>query len=110
MRPLRDYIKDGAEIVAGEARRISSSFSVRTPASTRVHVRGELVSVETDSSTAPMARPFQGGLRHPLFGNRKHWYKQPFFPYMTLAWQIKKPDMERKMAQWADDIAKEKLG
>ena len=100
---LERKIMEGAEIVAKEAKRIASSFSRRTAAATRASSDSIGIKVETDSSEAPMARPFQDGLRHPLFGDREHWYPQPYHPYMSLAWEIKKKEMERKMAEWAEE-------
>jgi len=106
---LRQKIEEGAEIVCREAQRIALSFSRRTAAATHVVSDSTGVSVQTDSIQAPMARPFQGGLRHPLFGNTDHWYPQPYHPYMSLAWEIKKPDMEQKMAEWAEQEWQKKM-
>lgn len=100
---LRRKILEGAEIVAKEAKRIAASFSRRTAAATHVAEDSKGIMVETLSSQAPMARPFQDGLRHPLFGDREHWYTQPYHPYMSLAWEIKKRDMEQKMAEWVEE-------
>ena len=116
MKPLKDYVKDGAEITANAARRYGRVWSRRMPLATRVVIEGEKVSVQTDSSEAPQARPFQSGIRHPLnypsqvAGGKRPFASTPRRPYMTWAWRDTKIDMEKKMAQWAEDLAKEKLG
>lgn len=106
---LRKKLEQGADIVKKEAQRIARSFSIRTADATHVVSNADGVSVETNSEEAPMARPFQGGLRHPLFGDRKHWYPQPYYPYMTLAWEIKRPEMEKKVAEWAEEEFQRKM-
>jgi len=106
---LRQKLEEGAAIVCREAQRIALSFSKRTAAATHVVSDSVGVGVETNSVEAPMARPFQGGLRHPLFGNTDHWYPQPYHPYMSLAWEIKRPDVEQKAAEWAEEEWKRKL-
>lgn len=116
MKPLRDYIKAGAEITAKAARMYSGVWSVRMPRATHVVVEGDNVSVQTESSIAPQSRAFQGGIRHPLnypsqrAGNERHWASTPKRPYMTWAWRDTKADMEKQMANWAEDLAREKLG
>ncbi len=79
-------LKEAAEPIAREARAISSAFSRRIPASTRVveNSYGD-VYVETDGAAAPNAAPFQFAENHPVFGNRDVWVKQPWRPYMTEA-------------------------
>jgi hypothetical protein len=116
MKPLREYIKAGAEITARAARMYSGTWSARMPRATHVVVEGDKVSVQTESAIAPQSRAFQGGIRHPLnyptqtAGNEKHWAPTPKRPYMTWAWRDTKVDMEKQMAQWAENLAAEKLG
>ena len=114
MKPLRDYIKAGAEITANAARRYSGVWSTRMPRATRVVVEGDNVSVQTESAIAPQSRAFQGGIRHPLnYPNQRIkglWASTPKRPYMTWAWRDTRGDMEKQMAKWAEDYAKEELG
>jgi hypothetical protein len=116
MRPLRDYIEAGAYITARVARRYSHIWSARIPRATSVIIENNQVTVQTKSAIAPQARAFQGGIRHPLnyptqtAGNKKHWAPTPKRPYMSWAWQDTRVDMEKQMAKWAEDLAREKLG
>jgi hypothetical protein len=116
MKALVEYIKAGAEITANAARLYAGTWSKRMPRATRVHVEGDNVSVQTESRIAPQSRAFQGGIRHPLnypsqtMGGQRHWASTPKRPYMTWAWRDTKHDMEKQMAKWAEDLAKEKLG
>ena len=116
MKALVEYIKAGAEVTARAARLYSGVWSRRMPRATHVVVESGKVSVQTESRVAPQSRAFQGGIRHPLnypsqtAGADRHWASTPKRPYMTWAWRDTRGDMEKQMAQWAEDLAKEKLG
>jgi len=116
MKSLTEYIAAGAEFTAKAARLYSSVWSTRMPRATRVHVEGNNVSVQTESRIAPQSRAFQGGIRHPLnypsqtADNERRWTSTPKRPYMTWAWRDTRVDMEKQMAKWAEDLAREKLG
>lgn len=71
-----------AEIVAKKARELASSWSSQTPPSITVEVSGRVATISAD---APPARPAELRLRHPLFGNRKHWYGPPGEPFLAPA-------------------------
>lgn len=116
MKALVEYIKAGAEVTARAARLYSAVWSRRMPRATHVVVQGNNVSVQTESRIAPQARPFQAGIRHPLnypsqtAGAERLWAPTPKRPYMTWAWRDTRIDMEKQMAKWAEDLAREKLG
>ncbi len=44
-----------------------------------------------------------GGWRHPLFGDRKHWYPQKGRPYWGSVMSKQKPELERKVRQALDE-------
>lgn len=84
----RESVLAAAEIFAEKARQIAAKFSRRIPAATYVDPYTEQqAQVVTDGVEAPNAAPFEFGERHPLFGDRKHWYKQPTRAYMSRAAQ-----------------------
>ena len=63
-----------AKIIADRAKELASSWSSQTPASIGVEVAGKTATISAD---APPARPAELRLRHPLFGDREHWYGPP---------------------------------
>lgn len=82
----RESVMKAAEIFAARARVNAAKFSARIPLATFVEgVDGDHAQVVTDGVLAPNAAPFEFGERHPLFGNRQHWYKQPTRAYMSNA-------------------------
>lgn len=86
----RKRLEEAAEIVAEKAREISSGFSRRIPLSIRVATYNGRTYVEGGGPTAPNAFPFdpppgEVPSRHPLFGNRKRWYSQPYRPFLEQA-------------------------
>ncbi len=70
-------LRQAAECIADAARVISARFSTRIPNSIRVTGGVSGVFITARGSEAPNAEPFETGRRHPLFGNREHWYPQP---------------------------------
>lgn len=81
-----ERIKEAAEVIAAGARQNASSFSKRIPAATKaVGDSATKAHVITSGAQAPNAAPFEYAERHPLFGNKKHWYTQPHRPYMERA-------------------------
>lgn len=84
-RRLRRRLMEAAKLARDEARRIASSFSTRIPPATRVVSDKQGVAVVTSAAEAPNAPPFEYAKNHPLFGDREHWYRQPFRPYMAEA-------------------------
>jgi hypothetical protein len=71
-----------AQIIAAEARRISAAWSRQVPARITVSVSGNVATITAD---APPARPAELRLRHPLFGDREHWYGPPGEPFLAPA-------------------------
>jgi hypothetical protein len=71
-----------AGIIAATAREMAGSWSAKIPPSIRVEVAGKTATISAD---APNARPAELRLRHPLFGDRKHWYGPPGAPFLVPA-------------------------
>lgn len=100
-------LQSAAEIIAREARSISSTFSKRIPLATRVVTDHDgKVSVFTSGTDAPNAAPFELPERHPLFGDKEHWYEQPHRPYMEEAGDRKADAAAEEYANVCDDWAK----
>lgn len=78
---IEDYVwKQAREMVTktGTAKKI--------PPTVRSYVRmgiGYVAAGGRGGRAAPNAAMFETpGARHPLFGNKKHWYEQPYRPFM----------------------------
>jgi len=98
-RALTVSIKESAEIVATEARGLSS-WSSRIPGSIRVLGSNQKVVVRAGGAKAPHAAPYEnhgfpGTFRHPLFGDRDHWYPQAARPFLTPALANKSDELNR---------------
>ena len=76
------YLREAAEIIAAGARQSAGNWSRSIPPSMRVSV-GENVAII--SASAPVARPAELRLRHPLFGNRAFWYPPPGRSFLSPA-------------------------
>lgn len=61
-----EEIANGARALAGWSRQI--------PGNIRVEVAGDMAVISADAGPA---YPAETRARHPLFGNRKHWYDAP---------------------------------
>jgi hypothetical protein len=70
-----------AEEIAGRARELAA-WSAQIPG--RITVDGDEKTM-TISCDAPPAYPGETRARHPLFGNRKHWYGPPGEPFLRPA-------------------------
>ena len=68
-----------AEVIAGTARELAGAWSAKIPPSITVEVHGNTAIISAD---APNARPAELRLKHPLFGNREHWYGPPGAPFL----------------------------
>lgn len=98
-------LMEAAEITAAKARRNAASFPRKGPGTTRiadsvrVRRRGFRVRVQAGAAGAPEAAPIEhhgrsGSFRHPLFGDREHWYSQPAHPFLTPAAEESLPEVE----------------
>ena len=75
LRAAAEIIRDGEKALASSwSRSIPGSIGLRMDGSTAVIAAG-----------APVARPAELRLRHPLFGNREHWYGPPGSPFLAPA-------------------------
>lgn len=82
----RRSVIQAAQVFGDQARKNAAKFSVRIPAATGVDgLTEQTAQVVTDGTAAPNAAPFEFGLSHPMFGDRKAWGKQPKRAYMDRA-------------------------
>lgn len=82
----RKSVIEAAQVIGDQVKKNAATFSVRIPAATYVDaVSEQIAQVVTDGVAAPNAAPFEFGLSHPMFGDRKAWGKQPKRPFMDKA-------------------------
>jgi hypothetical protein len=82
----RASVLAAAAVMMAAAKANASKFSRRIPPATTVEPYSENEAmIVTDGGAAPNAAPFEFGERHPLWGNRNYWYKQPTRAYMNRA-------------------------
>jgi hypothetical protein len=105
-------LEQAAEVIAEKAREISGRFSKRIPASVKfLTYKGGKVVVRAGGPTAPQAHSFDPPnnppVRHPLFGNRKHWYPQPYRPFLEEAAEAGIDHAAEVFSRVIDDWAKQ---
>lgn len=110
-RELTARLRVLGNIVADEARSISSEYSVQIPDSIKVRVKKAVVTVE--AGPCAIAGLFEVGnkgnrsantFRHPVFGNTSVWVDQPMHPFLHPALANKFAEVEVAM-QSALDVA-----
>jgi hypothetical protein len=81
--------------------------SKKIPPTIRMFIRAGIAYVTAGGvggHEAPNAWMFEeAGARHPLFGNRRHWYTQPYRPFMEIG-------AEKSMDEAADVYADVTIG
>jgi hypothetical protein len=103
---LGKRLKEAGDFVAAIARR-KASFSSRIPGSIKVRGGRTGVSIVAGSAKAPHAEAFELGKRHPLFGNRQHWYPTAHIPFLEDAADEGADGAAVIVARVVDDWARE---
>ena len=98
-----EYLKEAADVIADDARARAGVWSRTIPASITVGTAG---NVATITAHAKVARPAELRLRHPLFGNRRHWYGPPGSSFLGPAAEAKAGDALVVYAKTIDDWAR----
>jgi len=93
-----------AAIIADGARALAAAWSRKIPPSISVSVSGQVAEI---TATAPDAYPAETRAKHPLFGNRDHWYGPPGEPFLAPAADARADAAMRRYAdkidRWARD-------
>ncbi|MFI2663736.1 hypothetical protein [Micromonospora carbonacea] len=104
-KELRPALKKTGDQVA-QAARARASWSRRIPGAIRVKVlygRRSGVIITVNRKKAPHARAYEGiaarmgnasSFRHPLFGDRNHWYTQRTRPFLHPAAQARRAQVQ----------------
>jgi hypothetical protein len=97
-------MKAAAVIIAREAQRLASVWSVQIPPSIRVSARA--TSATISSRVGPAYPNEVKGVRHPVFGNREVWVTNQYRPFLAPAAENKAGAAAEEMARVVDDIAR----
>jgi hypothetical protein len=98
-------LEEAAEEIADGARE-NAQWSRTVPASVGVEMQGDSLAVVY--ADAPAAYPAETRARHPLFGNRRHWYGPPGERFLLPAVEQRAGDAMAKYAQKVDDMCRER--
>ena len=95
-------------MIAAGAKSLSSTWSRSVPESIGIRMAGNTATI---FAGAPAARPAELRLKHPLFGDREHWYGPPGEKFLApaadaksdaaLAWYAKKIDRLARAAGYS---------
>ena len=90
-----------AEEIASAARALAAAWSVQIPPSIAVEVNGDTATISTEVGPA---YPGETRARHPLFGDREHWYGPPGAKFLAPAADMRAGDAmaryARKLDRW----------
>lgn len=92
-----------AAIIAARARELAAAWSRQVPGSISVEVTGNVATISAD---APPARPNELALKHPLFGDREHWYGPDDRPFLAPAADQQADAAMARYAQKIDRMAR----
>ncbi len=97
-KKLRGGVKEAGELVADRARELSS-FSTKIPGTIRTRAVATTVTIVAGNDKVPQAALFERatGWRHPLFGNKKHWYDEGPRRFLQPALDDKAVEAQRKI-------------
>lgn len=102
-REWRNGLKSVGETVANDARALAEPHSKKVAASIHVRTSGRAgVAIVAGGPQLPIAALMEGhgvpgSWRHPLFGNREHWYEQQRHPFMFPAYEAKKHEVGARL-------------
>jgi len=101
---LSKDLSAAGEIVAAEARKISSEHSQTIPPSIKVRRRVATVAVQAGNADVPLAVLYEKGnkgsnpssttFRHPVFGNKNNWVTENRYPFLRPAAEKTMPEVE----------------
>lgn len=96
-------LQAAAEVVADGAREIAGRWSASIPERIKVTVSGSTATISCD---APPAWPAETQARHPLFGDREHWYPPPGPPFLGPALDQRADPAMARYAQKIDAMCR----
>lgn len=106
-KAYREELKEIAKTVADDARERIADKSPPTAAAIKVGARGAN-KVTISAGKRKIASLLEGDghpgeWRHPLFGDREHWYTEERHPYLWPAWEANKQTVSDRMGRAIHD-------
>jgi hypothetical protein len=96
-------LKAAAEVIKAGAKSLASTWSRTVPESIGIRMAGNTAIV---FAGAPAARPAELRLKHPLFGDREHWYGPPGEKFLAPAADAKADAALARYAKKIDRLAR----
>ena len=93
-----------AGVIADTARALAASWSRQIPPAIEVEVAGNTAIISCDVGPA---YPGETRARHPLFGDRSHWYGPPGEPFLGPAADASAGAAMARYAQKIDKMVRE---
>ena len=109
-KQLRKEMRGIAGNVAASAKS-HASWSSRIPGAIGITVTTTSIGVKANRRKAPHARSYEGILgggsfRHPLWGNREHWFTEQTRPFLAPAVQENKREFFQAAGAAVEDAAR----
>ena len=101
-----------AEVLVDAIKETSSRISTEVPDSVHYERKGQSVYILSSGPFAPSGYQMENATRHPLFGNRRHWYQMKFEPYIE--WAVSGAGDKAaeafadEIVKWADEIGEDR--
>jgi hypothetical protein len=108
-KELRPALRNGAKPMLMAARR-NARWSSRIPRNTKLTTKlsrsATAVTIAVNVRKVPHAPLYEGprDFRHPLFGDREHWYTQVPRPFLGPAFQQHKETVVTEITRSVDDV------
>lgn len=112
----REGLRAAAEVVARTMRQVAAVRTQRTAAAVNVRMEADVAIVRGGHEGGPWgwepvtAFMFDDNARHPLFGNKRHWYNQGDYPITALTEAFSASDAAEAYADAAVDLMLEEHG
>ena len=113
LRALRVRLRAAAGVVVADAR-ARADWSRRIPGAISASVANRGVGIRVAATRAPHGPRFELGsagsprvVRHPLFGDRRHWFETPVRRFLAPAIDARRADVFRQTEAAVDDAARE---
>lgn len=87
--------------IVGDAARDEAGWSSRIPDTVKVRVTANAIVIEAGGPDAPHAAlaELRGTWRHPLFGDKEHWYSETKPKFLTPAYEKSQAEVGEEMVR-----------
>jgi len=112
----REGLKAAAEVVARVMRQVAGRRTQETAAAVNTRLEGEEAVVSGGREGGAygwepiQALMFDNDLRHPLFGNKRYWYHEGYFPITSYTESLSASDAAEAYAEVAVPLMLEEHG